>query len=336
MILLNYIDYKQYNGGNVMNEYIKMWLQIIENMDNDNTYKLAWGRAILELINEIDDKNKVITFTFDQIASKMLKYYWNQLFFFDLKQSSARKPVVVQQTELCIKYFIEHEKSSIPVWFDYAEKVLKQDSKFYNVIINKISTTLKHDVCWRFKKCHGETYEIYELNKDKKEIYITYKNALDLKEYSFFLSQLLNYRWAQLLENFNNCPKITSKVKGISSAKLKRNNLRKFRDILLTQMEDGKIIDFYTGDLLNENDISVDHVIPWSFMYSDDIWNLVLTSKSMNSKKNNSIPSEATIEKLKIRNQQLLNNITDNKLYEELKYAIDNDYVQKFYISCKL
>ena len=36
-----------------------------------------------------------------------------------------------------------------------------------------------------------------------------------------------------------------------------------------------KPIDFYTGDELDMDDISVDHVIPWSFMYSDDIWNLV-------------------------------------------------------------
>ena len=26
-----------------MNSYIKQWVEIIENMNNDNTYKLAWG-----------------------------------------------------------------------------------------------------------------------------------------------------------------------------------------------------------------------------------------------------------------------------------------------------
>lgn len=32
--------------------YISKWLIIIEQMNNDNTYKLAWGRAILECIND--------------------------------------------------------------------------------------------------------------------------------------------------------------------------------------------------------------------------------------------------------------------------------------------
>lgn len=47
-----------------MSEYIKMWLDIIENMNNDNTYKLAWGRALLELIIEIEDVH-------DKILSKI-------------------------------------------------------------------------------------------------------------------------------------------------------------------------------------------------------------------------------------------------------------------------
>ena len=30
--------------------YIKNWLTIIEQMNNDNTYKLAWGRAVVECV----------------------------------------------------------------------------------------------------------------------------------------------------------------------------------------------------------------------------------------------------------------------------------------------
>ena len=32
-------------------KYINDWLTIIETMSNQNTYKLAWGRAILECIS---------------------------------------------------------------------------------------------------------------------------------------------------------------------------------------------------------------------------------------------------------------------------------------------
>ena len=42
-----------------MNKYIQDWLDVIEYMNNDNTYKLAWGRAILEnvyTLNHIEEK----------------------------------------------------------------------------------------------------------------------------------------------------------------------------------------------------------------------------------------------------------------------------------------
>lgn len=41
-------------------------------------------------------------------------------------------------------------------------------------------------------------------------------------------------------------------------------------------------------------------------MYSDDIRNLVLTSKTKNSSKNKSIPSEKIIARLKERNNKLM------------------------------
>ena len=101
-------------------------------------------------------------------------------------------------------------------------------------------------------------------------------------------------------------------------------------------MYNGDPIDFYTGKVLEENDISVDHVIPWSFMYSDDIWNLVLTSRSNNSSKSNSVPSKEIIKRLKDRNDNLLRTIKDKSQEKILEEAIRNNYIDKFYYSLKM
>ena len=102
-------------------------------------------------------------------------------------------------------------------------------------------------------------------------------------------------------------------------------------------MENGQAKDFYTGYVLNVDDISVDHVIPWSYMYSDDLWNLVLTSKSMNSSKSNSIPSEAVIHRWEDRNLKLIETFDKrSQNYLDLKIAIEQNYVQKFYLAYKL
>ena len=136
------------------------------------------------------------------------------------------------------------------------------------------------------------------------------------------------------MEKFNFAPKIASKVNGISDSKLRRNSLKKYKEALLLE-HNGKAIDFYTGELLQESDISIDHVIPWSFMYSDDIWNLVLTSKSSNSSKSNSIPSSEVIEKLKERNNLLLQYVKGS-FKHDLEEAIKMNYIDKFYYECRL
>ena len=150
--------------------YINDWLSIIEQMNNDNTYKLAWGRAIIECITFDDyqaDNDKAILH-FDSISLRMLKYYWNQLFFFKLKQSPYidKDPVICKDTNKLIDYYKEKENSNIPIWFDDAYDYFEKNNKeLFKSTIKHISKTLHENVCWRFKNIPGNTLEIYEYNK---------------------------------------------------------------------------------------------------------------------------------------------------------------------------
>lgn len=322
----------------MIHEYINNWITVIEQMNNDNTYKLAWGRAILECVSfdryKIFDNDVIIDFT--DISECMIKYYWNQLFFFNLKQAPYKDkyPVICNDVLKLINEYKLKFDTVIPIWFDEVKN--KLDSEFYNKIVKNVSKTLHENVCWRFKIINKETIDLYRYNKIDESFIILNKNELELlKEYSIILSKLLNYKWAQLLEKFNFCPKIANKVNGISEAKLSRNSLSKYKEELLKEFISGKVIDFYSGEEIDPSDISIDHVIPWSFMYSDDIWNLVITSKSNNSSKSNTIPSEEIIKRLKERNEKLLN-ILEGKYKDDLKLSIENNYLEKFFYECRL
>lgn len=70
-------------------------------------------------------------------------------------------------------------------------------------------------------------------------------------------------------------------------------------------------------------------------MYSDDIWNLVITSKVQNSQKNNSIPSEKIIKKLKERNNKIKDIVSDS-FKMDIEEAMKNNYLDKFYYECRL
>lgn len=309
-----------------MDNYLNQWISIIEGMVNSNTYKIMWGKAIIDILDEED----IQVITFEQIAHKMISYYWDLEFFFGLKQAPQKdkSPVIVQVVQEIIETY-KNDSSPIPDWYVKAEKeVLKYPS--FNKCVRKIITIMKQDVCYRFMIVGGQSLPIYVLDKDKEKITLSKEQINVIRTNGFVLKQLLNYKLAQLLEQYNDSPRITQKVRGLSDQQLRRNSLKKFKDILLALTPNEPILDFYTGEVLDINDISLDHVIPWSFIYSNDLWNLVITSRSNNSKKSNRTPSKEIIDQLQERNRQLLSSNLDTKYKEELQLSIEQNYPAKF------
>ena len=325
-----------------MNKNFVLFKTIIRESNYDNTYKMAWAKSLVELSTELNLIDDELVITLEMIAKKYIKYYWNQTIFFDLIQGSnlLRPPVVVSIVKELIEEYFKFKKSRIPILFEKVEIELENDElkyKYYNSI-NRVISVLKADVSWRFtflnRKFHDE---IYRYKKYDNELYISKDLMNCFKENEQDLYDLINYRWALILETFNSSPRINKKVKIMDERTIKRKSLDKFKEYL--NYENPKHICFYCGKLIQENDLSIDHVIPWSYMYSDDIWNLVFVCKSCNSSKNNKIPSEIDVKKLKERNSTLEELVKENqltgKVVDELLLANDKDYVTKFWIGSK-
>lgn len=59
------------------------------------------------------------------------------------------------------------------------------------------------------------------------------------------------------------------------------------------------VYEIYGDNILTENDLSIDHFVPWSYVAHDEMWNLNPTTKSINSSKSNNLPDWNTyFEKL--------------------------------------
>ena len=101
-------------------------------------------------------------------------------------------------------------------------------------------------------------------------------------------------------------------------------------------LENPKKICFITNEIIPEKDLSIDHIIPWSYMYSDDLWNLVYVNKSVNSSMSNRVKQDDIKDKLIKRNKRLIQILDTkkitNKEVEELRLAINKDYVELFWI----
>ena len=308
-----------------MDKYIQDICEVIRNGEMENTYKMVWIRSIVETCVL---EPSIKTIHFDNLSRKIFGYYWNQTIFFDLEQSPnpKKRPEIYQ----IVFDEIERYRSRFgfqPKWFSRIENQLE-------VPVKKISSVLTKDVCWRFPKVGNKTYNLYELNKQNRTVTLLYPEKL--QEYSRILFDLINYRWSQKLEEFNHSPRISKKVRGTDRETIKRTSLNKFKKYL--DIENPNHTCFYTGQRIDDKNLSIDHVIPWSYLFSDDLWNLVYVDRSVNSLKSNHIPDETTIGRLEKRNVQLSklvkNQSMTDKNIDELNLSISEGLVRKFWVGC--
>jgi 5-methylcytosine-specific restriction endonuclease McrA len=190
---------------------------------------------------------------------------------------------------------------------------------------------LYQDVAKRFPITKEKSHNLYTIDKNRHVIVIEKESFDSLRVNGRFIMPFLYLKWAQLLEKFNHSPRIANKIAGSGQQSIQRKSLAKYRKILLKLHEASEIRDFYTNEILSLKDVSVDHFIPWSYLYSDDIWNLVITSRSHNSKKSNHLTSKEFLDRLNEQNKKLLNLIKDLHIKNILKDAIDHRYLEKFY-----
>tara|TARA_B100002052_G_scaffold253812_1_gene243052 strand:+ start:451 stop:1374 length:924 start_codon:yes stop_codon:yes gene_type:complete len=306
-----------------MEKYIKDLTTIIRDCNMENTYKMSWVRSLVELSVKHPQKKHI---HFNDLSPLIFKYYWNQTLFFNLNQgpNPLKKPEIHQ---IVLEEIDKYQKN-----FGYKPEFYTRVQDRINIDIEKISKTLEKDVSHRFLKVGKKEYPIYEL--DRKNLCLKLHHPELLKEYSDILFELINYKWVQKLEKLNSSPRISKKVNGTDRENIKRGNLSRFKKYIDLENPNRKC--FITNEILDNNDLSIDHVIPWSYLFSDDLWNLVYVKKSENSSKSNRIPNEEMISKLEKRNVRLLRLMEkENKQKEELRLSIDKNFVREFWYGCK-
>lgn len=107
------------------------------------------------------------------------------------------------------------------------------------------------------------------------------------------LEIIANYWWASYLEKVNlAAPLIIEKVQRNGD---QRRALRRFYYLLL-KIGEGRC--FYCDRTLDQSPVEVDHVIPWSFILGDPLWDLVLACRNCNSAKSDYLPTERFLDKL--------------------------------------
>ncbi len=328
-----------YNGnrGGFMS-YINDFIMVIQGIDNDNTYKTAWGRALLECIKneeyEIQGESYVIYHY--ELVQKIMKYYWNQIGFFKLSQGPSS--VLEARIEEIRQDFEENTKITYPVWYDKIESFLKRNPIRFERQVKKFITIVNKGVAAKFEKIDSKhRVELYDLDTKFKCVRFTEEQVKLLNEHTFILENIIDFKWAELLENYNKSPNIIKKVIGSKEYRFKRQNLIKYRNLLIEycHLEGSK--DFYTGETVHIDDIKLEYVIPYDFVYTNDIWNTIIVSKETAKKRRGKVPSVEDIEKVNKRNMFLYDAIKEThlKVRFDVERALEEHLINRYYIDLK-
>jgi hypothetical protein len=266
------------------------------------SYKYGLLKSLLENLYNVNDE---LELNYDHLFYSFAKIYWNLVIHHDLWQSSSKK-----------------QKSSI-------QKILEQHAKLYvipqEMTFDKLPSNIQVEIIKDIKKA-GKKYVIGAFYSDTNKFFYEF----DLKReylrinkvvYRFFqrhkriITYMTNYHLALFLERNNEIPNINNllfKVENVS----KRNSLSHYLSILYKYEER---VCFYCGKTLleaNRKMIHVDHFIPWSFIQSDNLWNLVLSCQTCNLKKNDKLAAKKYLSDILYRNEILAVKLEDeNKAY---------------------
>ncbi len=143
--------------------------------------------------------------------------------------------------------------------------------------------------------------EFFSYDAAKKEIELSDSFMTCIDSHKTTLLNLTIFEWAQFLEKFNLSPNLITKLR----MKKPGRRLEKFRSLFCTEPELGFTACFLCGRDLEASSFTLDHVVPFDFVYTDELWNLVPAHRECNSKKNTKVGSPELFQRLSERNEKL-------------------------------
>lgn len=269
----------------------------------DNTsecYKFFWFQAIISKVLEGKD-----CLSYEELINEMIADAWYMVTEYHLNLG-PRDTLEALVRDL-------REKSQLKS-SEKKENILNYLKNCADREVEKRKRTLTKNVPYRLQapfmeKLKGEEWSVSEktlivkINEEKGLIYRfeTLKGMRTIiqisPEWVEYIHQnqeiikgWLQYHMILYLQRRNpSVPGIADKLYPPQERKLEK--VKKYWKLLLSIQP---IQAIYGHVKLTDQDISIDHFVPWSYVAHDEFWNLHPTTKSINSSKNNNLPDWRT------------------------------------------
>jgi hypothetical protein len=246
--------------------------------------------ALLKSLVKIAARSAELTIPLATIGHEFTKLYWNQTVIFHLRQAAvlSKEPEVIKSIRTTSEHYHVRDLRKLP---PAASASIDRD----------MARILKINVLDRFHASKPpQMPPLFTWPAAQPGIILSDGAHTFLRENGAALEVVANYWWASYLEKVNLlAPAIIEKVQ-LNGAR--RSSLAKFVTILAQSGEDRC---FYCDEPFSgDRPVSVDHVLPWSFLLDDPLWDLVLACAPCNAAKSDRLPEKSFVIKLAAANQR--------------------------------
>lgn len=281
-----------------------------------STYKPVFLRSLLDIGTLHDSKNAdslignqwiqrkdgKIHVDLNFIAVRFAKYYWDMEYSFHLRQSQDPQDANITR----LVKAIHDPKKKPPTIKELSSNDMAEFRK--HVIKKSIKPEVLIHLLTDMKDFYKKTdSKIITFDDDVIEFLYTHKTVI---------KKGLNHVMAKYLEKLN-CltPLITNKI---DSESAKRTNLKSELQLEMSKWQNTQC--FYCKNKLNKP--HVDHVIPFNFIFSTDLYNCVLACQQCNCTKSDMLPHRDFFDNVLERNDEITDYLNQtNLLYNKDSYV---------------
>lgn len=290
-------------------------LEILDRASMTGTNKLGLLLTLLDLAPTLDDQSPSIPL--DAVAARYLEIHWEHARPYDgvtLRQSSARKQrgdstiaddtTVMQEIQQLRESLREHTLGDLrdkPL--GVVERRVEETGRHsgwgneLGAALKSVRAALLKNPVRLLQKLPGDPEPfLYDLNPDKSGLTLLPGVAQSLTKFGGVLRPLVEFRFAQAVMRINR-EELQLPVDDVYSHLFGRERVMPPPEMRkrLVRIQDRRCI--YTGARLSHGRESLDHVVPWSRARLSQIENFVMTSRSVNSSKSDSLLAPSVMER---------------------------------------
>lgn len=315
-------------------------LRSVRNCSTRHTYDTAWVRAVVDQVEKqkLTQDKVEIAIDLRSTALKMAGYYWDQTAYFSLRQgpNPLRQPRILREIEELLREYYRRGPKGAPVPFREVSFSPRLKEKLDQVVDNALEI-VKGEILPRIQLHWQGKENFINYRRESDMLYIPRDAASAIAENSLLLVEAVYYRWAQLLEMYNTSPRLNRKVRIIDTADLRDRPISRYEKYL--DLENPGRQCFYCGQPVDGDRPAMDHVLPWSYLCSDDVWNLVYAHPGCRPGEYGRVLPQFFMARLEKRNSALLEKLAAHSERDivagALQDAVKRGIVRKYWTLCQ-